>query len=514
MFKQRTPFQQNSFKHLPNPYNGYDPSSALTAMRPTAATVLENWFPTAASLETRDGFVTHFTITGFGIIPRRLLVYSNTIGGEQLFACTDVSIINVTTAGSGAISVMALTNGRVVSTAIATGAGNYMLCVNGVDTLKQYDGTTWTSVPTFGATSTVVYKYIETYRQRIYLAKRNSLEIEYLASNAVAGAATNYPLGALFRLGGYIVAMSVWTIDGGIGPEDNLCVFTSKGEVAVFSGNDPATWSLRGVYFAGRPLGEIPMYKYGGDVLLLTETGVVTMSSLIQSASIDRTQTVSSQIRPALNTAASLAFTAEGWQIISEPKKPMLLVNVPVTPVRKQFVMNSQTGAWTTFTHDAYNFARMGGELYYIVAYDTTAGTGNYGVNRITGVSDNGVNIVCTMTQAFNSFGYGGNKKIEEIRPYFETGGAFTYNLGVASDFGLIQEYTMQNSGSSGSAGIWGTSVFGTGLWSGGLAISNDWITAPDVYSMWKSLYIQTTSRLGRVSYIGSDILYKKGGNF
>lgn len=510
MFKPRQAFQQNSFKHLPNPYNGYDPSSALSAMRPTAAPIMENWFPTASGLESRDGFVSHVTTAPLQI--DRLHVYANSLGGESLWGASADGIRNCTTAGVAPAVSIALTNGETVSTAIATGAGNYMLVVNGVDTLKQYDGTTWTSVAVFGATSTVVYKYIETYRQRIYLAKRNSLEIEYLAANAIAGAATNYPLGALFRLGGYIVALSVWTIDGGIGPEDNLCVYTNKGEVAVFAGNDPATWSLRGVYFAGRPMGSTPMYKYGGDVLLLSESGIIPMSTLIQTAAIERMQTVSSQIRPDLVSYAQSVPLSQGWQIISDPVKPFLLVNVPSTPVRKQMVMNSQTGAWTTFSGwNALYFARVGGELYYATS-DGTAGF--WGVNRVTGFSDNGSNILCTMVQAFNNFGYGGNKKIEEIRPYFEAAGSFTYNLAIASNFAPIQEYTQQNAGVSTTAGIWGTGIWGTALWSGTENVSDDWITPPDIYSMWKGLYLQVSTRLGRVQYIGSDMLYKKGGNF
>ena len=513
MFKAPGQAQGNSFKHLPNPYNGYDASSSPSAMKPTAANILENFWPDPAGLLVRDGFVLHHTILGSSAI-KRLHNYASPLGGESLWATTNAGIVNVTTAGSGAAVIMALTEGKTYSTAIATGAGNYLMLVNGVDTAKLYDGTTWTSILTFGATSTVIYSYIETYRQRIFLVKRNSTEIEYLASNSIGGATTSYPLGALFRRGGYIVAMSTWTVDGGIGPEDNLCVMTNKGEVAVFAGSDPATWALRGVYFAGRPLGNIPMYKYGGDVLLLTESGVIPMSSLIQSASIDRTQTVSSQIRPFLITSASLAFSAEGWQITSDPLKPYLLVNIPITPVVKQALMQSQTGAWTTYTGwDAMHFMRMNGEMYF-------AGRGSnglsieIGVYRITGASDGGVNITATMLQSYNMLGLGQNKKIEMVKPFFKSTAAFTYNMGVASDFDVAREYTQVSPGISASAGIWGTSLFGAALWTGGQLITSEYQEVPDDYSQWKALYLQVVSRLGSVRYLGSDMLYKIGRHF
>jgi hypothetical protein len=512
MFKQVSPPQRNAATNLPAPYTGFDPSSPVTAMRPTAAVVLENFLCKPDGLEIRQGQVDHITA-----VPKqvdRLFVYAAPNGGEKLFGATADGIYDFSVAGVAGATVIALSNGHIVSTMIATGANNYMLCVNGVDTLKQYDGTTWTSIAAYGGTAlpTQNYIYTETYRQRIFFVVRNSLQIEYLAANAIAGAATNYPMGALFRLGGYIVAISVWTIDGGIGPEDNLCVFTNKGEVAVFAGNDPATWALRGVYFAGRPLGETPMYKYGGDVLLLTETGIVPMSTLIQTASIDRTQTVSTAIRPWLVEFAQAAFSLQGWQILSDPLQPFLLINVPSTPVRYQAIMHSQTGSWSVYSGwNAIHFARKTQELYFS---DSGGSAGAWKVKRITGFADNGSNIVATMLQAYSKFGYAGEKQFIEVRPYFESAGSFSYNLGWSNDFQDATEYTNQIVGSGATAGIWGTSLWGAALWSGGISVSNDYFTPPDGYSVWKALYLQVSSHLGKVSYSGSDLLLKRGGNF
>lgn len=510
MFKQPTSRKVNSFRNLSAPVAGFDASSPLPMMRPNNAVILENYLAKPDGLVTRDGYTTH--ITAIPLQVDRLLVYAAPSGGESLWGCTAGGIYNFTTAGVCPAASIALTDGKIVSTAIATGAGNYLLGVNGVDTLKLYDGAAWSSVALLGVTSTVIYSYIETYRQRIYLVKRNSLEIEYLAANAIAGAPTNYPLGALFRLGGKIIALSVWTVDGGVGPEDNLCVMTNKGEVAVFAGSDPATWSLRGVYFAGEPLGLTPMYKYGGDVLLLTVSGIIPMTSLIQTASIDRTITVTSQIRPYLVASASAYSSLQGWQIISDPIKPFLLVNIPGTPVRMQAVMESQSGAWSTYTgFNAIHWARAGNEMYFSGS-DGVAGA--HKVKRVTGYADDGANITATILQAYNSLGYGGNKKIEEIRPYFEADGSFLYNAGISNDFQNAKEYSQVQVGTGLTAGIWGTSLWGAALWAGSANISNDWIGVPDEYSMWKALYIQTVSRLGAVRYLGTDYLMNRGGHF
>lgn len=514
MFKTRSAPQRNDEINLPPPLKGFKTSQPVTAMDSVAAVVADNFLCRPDGLLIRNGYVDH--ITAIPLQVDRLFVYAALNGGEKLFGSTSAGIYDFSTAGvAGAIQI-ALTNGEIVTTMISTGANAYMFAVNGVDTLKQYDGAAWSAIAAFAGTATPTqqYSYTETYRQRIYFIKRNSLEIEYLPPNAVAAAsvATNYPLGALFRLGGYIVAMSVWTIDGGIGPEDNLAVFTNKGEVAVFAGNDPATWSLRGVYYAGRPVGKTPMFKYGGDVLLLTETGIVPLSSLIQTASIDRTQTVSSDIRQYLVDSAQQFPSGQGWQIISDPLQPFLLVNIPATPQRKQAIMHSESGAWSTYTGwNALHFARRTAELYFS---DSTGSAGAWKVCRVTGWSDAGSNITATLLQAYSRMDYGGNKKIEEIRPYIESAGSFTYNMGVSNNFQDAKDITTINPSAGSTIAIWGTSIWGAALWSGTSQIAQDWQTPADEYSMWKSLYLQIVSRLGPVTYLGSDLLYKRGGNF
>lgn len=499
----------NHAQHISAPIGGYNPSAILSQMKQSYAPVLDNWFPQPDGVETRDGYLTHITA-----IPKkcdRLHVYSGPTGAESLWGSTNDGIYDFTTAGACPAASIALTNGKTFSTAISTGAGNYMLVCNGSDTIKQYDGAAWSAIAVFGATATTVYSYIETYRQRIFLVKKNSLEIEYLAANAIAGAATNYPLGAIFRKGGYIVALAVWTIDGGIGPEDNLVVYTNKGEVAVFAGNDPATWNLRGVYFAGIPMGDNPTYKYGGDVLLLCESGIIPISSLLQTLSIDRVSTISTEIRPFLIDRAQQFSAIQGWQLIGNPAKPSIIVNLP-SSIRQQAVMNAQTGAWCTFTGwNALCFARKSAELYF-AGSDGAANT--WKIKRVTGHSDDGTYIVATGLQAYSQWGFPGNKKLEELKGYFNSTGAFLYSFGISNDFASASQTTDLNVSAGLTAAVWGTSLFGAATWTGGDILTADWQTVPDEYANFKALYFQVSSNLGAVSYSGADLLYKIGGHF
>lgn len=500
--------QRNYPATLLPPIGGYAPAVSLMGMPRTNAVFLDNWFAEPDGLTLRDGHVNWITA-----IPKqcdRLHNYTPSTGVEKLFGTTADGVYDFTTAGVCGAVVIALTNGKTFSVQLSTGAGNYLQMVNGTDTLKQFDGTTWSSVATLGGVGTAIFSYNEVYRQRIFLVEKFSTNIDYLPPNSISGTLTQYPLSALFKKGGYIVALATWTLDGGVGPEDNFCIMTSKGEIAVYIGNDPATWSLRGVYQSALPMGDQPMYKYGGDILILTETGIIPMSSMIQSASIDRVTTVSTLIRPYLVSAAQQFAAGQGWQIISNPVKPFLMVNIPNSnlAVRQQAVMQAQTGAWSTFSsYNAIHWARKGTDLYY----SASDGSANlWTVQHVIGNVDNGANIVATMLQAYSQMGYALNKKIELVKAYFKATGQFTYNMGIASDFQATVEQTQLSISQGLSTALWGTALWGQAQWVGGPTIIDDWQEVPDEYTNWKALYLQIISKVGIVRYLGADMLYKR----
>jgi hypothetical protein len=505
MFKQRSGRMQNRQYNLPAPVKGLDAVNSLMLLRESQAVILENWFPEPDKLTTRPGFYSH--CTGFANPVERLHVYSALNGGETLFATTDAGIYDAN--GSGAVGTVkiALTNGATISTAINTGANSYLMMVNGTDTLKQFDGSSWTSVATFGAIATSTFSYIELYRQRIFLITKNSMEIFYLAANSISGSGTAYPLGAVFRKGGYLVAMANWTIDGGAGPEDNLAIISSKGEVAVYNGNDPTTWTLRGVYYIGVPLGAKCMTPYGGDILVMTESGVIPLSSVVAGTATDKVQNFSQAVRPIFNAAAQSFSSQAGWEILVDPLTPQIIVNIPAIPLAKQAVMHSQTGAWTLYSgYNATCWARKGQELYF--------GTSN-AVRRVGGISDNGENITATLSQAHSRLGLAGNKQIALVRAYLSATGGFTYNMGVANNFNDPREKTYHTGSVGTSVYLWGTAIWGTALWAGGEGVVQDWQTVPDEPSNWKSLYLQVVTNNGQISYLGSDLLIlPTSGNF
>jgi hypothetical protein len=473
------------------------------AMPPTDAIVLENWIPYPDRLQMRMG-VSDWT-TGFAKTVYRIHTYSSPTGAETLWATTDDGVFNATSSGAVGATVAALTNGKTSGAIISTGASNYLTLVNGTDNAKQYDGTTWSSIATFTA-ATNTLSYVETYRQRLYFIEKNSLNLHYLAANAVSGADTSYNTGSVFRRGGYLVALGTWTIDGGTGPDDHLVMCTSMGELAVFVGADPSTWSYKGTYYIGRPLGTMPFFKYGGDLLYLCEQGLFPLSKALLVASLDRTTAISQKIQQTFADAGSAYFSNFGWQITAMPDIPLILVNVPGSNIRYQYCMHPATGSWTIFSGwEAQCFARAGSALYMGVGTKTV---------KAGGSSDYGGNITATMFQANTNLGYARSKKIQEIRPVFEANGDFSYNIGVASDFQDIGQTNPVSGASAGSAALWGTAQFGAALWSGSNNITRAWRAVPDTYSTYKSLYLQVVSKSVTLSYLGCDMLSTQGGSF
>lgn len=493
---------------IPAPVGGLNVTSSIMGMGKYDALVLNNFVPYPDRLELRDGVADH--CTDFAKTIKQLWPYSAPTGGEKLFATTDDGVFDATAAGAVGTVKIALTNGQTIAVTCSTGASNYLLVVNGTDTMKQYDGTNWSSVATLGGTATSNYSYVELYRQRLFFIKKNSLIVDYLETNSISGTPTSFSLGAIFRRGGYLVALGTWTLDAGNGPEDRFVAITSEGEVGVYIGYDPstlATWDFVGVYYIGKPLGPRCLFKYSGDLLYLSEAGLFPLSKALMVAAIDKTQAISGKIQPLFSGAARDYAAQSGWQVISQPNIPLILVNVPATKASYQFVMHSQTGAWATFTGiDAESMARMGDTLFFAIGTK---------VAKMTGKNDFGANITGSFLSGYKRMGGGKQALVKSIKPYIQTTGKFDYYLGFSQEFNQSVSPThIYPHGWADSSYIWGTDRFGEAYWSGGTNYENGWQTAPDIYSPWKAIYFRARSNTADLAYIGSELLLKLGGNF
>src|ERR1700743_1497495 len=259
---------------VPAPIGGWNARDALAAMDATDAAILTNWWPSTSGVELRQGSTT--VATGLGNQVNSLMQYNPASGTSKLFAAAGGSVFDVTAPGPvGAASIGSLSNDKWIHTNFSTSAGPFLGMVNGVDGYYIYNGTAWQSVTaaskpiSITGVAPTTLSYITSFASRVWFIQKSSLNAYYLPVSSVGGAAVVFPLQAIFRRGGSLVAMGIWTVDGGYGMQDYLCFASSEGEIAVYGGTDPSqssTFALVGVYQLGTPMGTMPFLKYGGDL--------------------------------------------------------------------------------------------------------------------------------------------------------------------------------------------------------------------------------------------------------
>lgn len=511
--KARRGREVSSQYSLPPPVGGWNGRDSIFAMPESDAVTLLNWFPDTSDVKVRQGWADH--ATGLGGQVESLMVYNEDDGTQTFFAAADDKFFDVTSAGSvGAAVQSSLTSDRWQSFNFTAGGTSYLLCFNGTDSPRYWDGSNWITVNggsspaiTGITTSDIVTGCV--FKRRVYLVLNNSLDLYYLPPDSVGGAASNISLEGYFGKGGYIVAGETWTLDAGDGLDDYLAVVTSEGQVGVFQGTNPnsaGSWGLKGVWNLGQPIGRRCLMKYRGDILVLTNEGVFPLSSALNASRADPTVALTDKIRGPMRDAAADYKDNFGWNMVFYPQGSQFFLNVPLSTGanQEQYVMNTITGAWTRFSGiEANCWAVFNEELYF---------GGNGIVAKYGGevFSDDELNINTDMKQAFTYLGAKGRlKTLKAIRPNFLADGAPSVELGFSVDFG-DQAPTTSISFSTPNEGIWDTATWDGANW-GGLGPFNDWQTVGATGTS-VALRMKTTTIDLDVRYQSSDFIFEFGG--
>jgi len=495
----------------PAPIGGWNTRDSIAQMPPTDAVILDNWFPSSTSVDLRAGSAVH--ATGFASRVQTLLSYASGTK-KELFGADSTGIYDITIAGAIGAAKTTLTNGYCQFINFSTAAGAFMLSVNGLDPLKLYDGTTWTSVtgvsvPAITGVATTSLINITSFKNRVWFCEKDSLDAWYLPIGSISGAATKFQVSGLFTRGGYMMAMGTWTIDGGAGVDDFLVFATSEGEIAVYQGTDPAsptTFSLVGVYYIGEPIGRRCLTKYGGDLLFMCKQGLFPLSTALQTASINRTTGLSDKINPTFNESADTFGSNLGWQTTIHPTANMLLVNVPayVGTASYQYCMNLITQSWCRFTNwNASCFFVWNSRLFYgteTTVVEALVGTGDAG-NYITGVALTAYSYLETPTV----------KHFKLMRPMLQVNSAYDLYIGAAVDFDNEVDYSIITSSVSGGS-LWDVALWDVALWGAGTTTSKVWnsINVNDGYAVAAKLQVRTM--LSTIKWQATDYVYEQGG--
>lgn len=494
------------------PILGWNTRDSAAATKRGYASVLDNLFPSNASVGLRGG--KQSWKTGFADPIKTLHSYTPATGTKKLFAATDAGLYDATASGAVGAAASVLTNGACQSVNFATPGTIVLVVVNGHDDYRYFNGTTWTTVATFTLTSgsgggtvdTDTLGSIAMFKRRIFLGVRGGTDVYSLPINSFTGEVDLFPLGPLFDKGGSLYSIGTWTIDGGNGIDDRIIFLSSEGQAAVFQGTDPTSasaWALVGVYNLARPLGVQPFIKFGGDVLYLSQSGLFPVSKALQSELV--TNAVSDLIAPTFSASASAYKDNFGWSIAIDDPNSMLVVNVPTASATTavQYVMNTVSDAWTRFTNwDALCFFYHDGQLYM--------GESDRVSKVNTATSDDGANIVGEARQAFDYFGSASGKFLNALRPTVAVNNQIAIEAALDTDF--------QSNSSFGPTAFF-TPVGGTfdaddwdaASWASGSTVLNGWITVPSNEFFCAAIRLRFTSGLSSVTWTSTDVILQNG---
>ena len=286
-------------------------------------------------------------------------------------------------------------NGHSVTVSGATGA---FAAANGLHYIEQVSGVTFklTGVDTTGATGTQPvtlqaygsmmkeavlpgtnmgycnpnnFNTVLAHINHLYFADTTNLVLYYLPLSQKDGTLKQVTLNAVFRRGGEIRALASWTLDGGNGMDDKLVVFTTHGQCAIFGGLDPEAddWGLIGVFQFDAPMSKHSVVNYGGDLWVMTSTGLAPLSVLIRSETEKLNKAEKGMVTPFRDMARKYA-ARPGWSLTLDSTSGRMICNLPMGAPRefKQLVRFMPDPVWATWRElNARCWTWLDSKLYF-----------------------------------------------------------------------------------------------------------------------------------------------------
>jgi hypothetical protein len=434
---------------------------------PGGAELLENMFPTAEGARMRKGSTKH------GTVDDDITHLANYHAGatQKLFGFTADGIFDITTPAdpdvAPAADVSGQTSGDYSTPQVTTAGGTFMLAFNGTDLHQVYNGSAWAqNSPAITGVSSADISYAWLWKSFLWMIEGGTMDAWYLAAGAIGGAATVFPLGGVFKLGGELLFGATWSQDSGSGLDDYIIFVTTEGEVAVYQGTNPgsaADFALVGVYTIGRPLGKNAHCRFGGDLFIATDDAIIAASKIV---SAERTGLIQSAITYPIEEAWRLIVqerkgTNFPFTMVIWPSETMLVVGVPTFGSLQKIclVMNSRTGAWAgPWTGwDTRSVVVHDDELYFGGA------SGAVYQGDISG-SDDGDPYTATWLPRFDTLGSAAEKVAVHARLMARANVPFTPLLFANADY-EISLPTAPNADAALSGNTWGSGIWDTSTW-------------------------------------------------
>lgn len=469
---------------IPASVKGWDQISSLADMDPDHAVQLDNFIPRPGYLEIRRGSVAYATGLGTGSTPVETVMAYNSPNTNlsKLFGVAGGTIYDATAGGvASATTVTGLSNSRLQYTNFTNAAtASWLAAANGQDTPVIFDGTNWANMALTGITPSDVVAWTP-WKGRLWCTLVNSTKVGYLPVGAIAGAVTTFDLGSFMSKGGYVTNISTWTQDSKQTVDEYIAFITSRGQVIVYQGTDPATantFALVGLYDLGAPIGRRCFLRISGNLWIICQDGILPMSEMLTQ---DRA--AAAKVAPTTNIQNAMAMSTRlyahnfGWQFIEYAKGQLAILNIPQieNQTAVQYVMNTLTGAWCQFVGLNANCWEVLNDVPYFGGNDGTVWQWD------VGSGDGDGPITATVQTAFNYFESRGHlKRWTMVRPILTTDGSVTPGVGLNIDFGTGAPVSIPSSISA-VGSQWDVSQWDVALWPVASSTVANWTTVEGI---------------------------------
>lgn len=361
------PQPQTKSLTLPPPIDGLNLISSPYDFEPTEAEKLDNFLiydsgvrqvgivTPDATPRPYDGFIPYLSTSGAS---RMLFVGYNSAPALKVYRLSSPTGVQTDVTGAAALTQPNW------STAYFN---KHIFLFNGVDAPLSHDLNDASNVAAFAPTGPTAATLCQAcgYKHRLYVTQVSSTVLWWGGVDAIAGTFTSLDLGLVQELPGNLLFVTNWTYnEGDVNDEYLVAVFTS-GEILVYAGDYPnaANWQLKahaslpsgpsaGTYgLQRRPYAKIP-----NDILISTQRGVVSLSSIIAGREQGGPYyTVSRKIKDLIDS---------GYPPVVDPIYPFIYYvgNDPeVSGKQWIYALNYERGAWSRFGSALAALAYTGG---------------------------------------------------------------------------------------------------------------------------------------------------------
>ena len=507
------------------PVGGLNTRDPLALMEENFAIYLENCTASPSGVAVRKG--NKKWATGMTGQVETLMPYSGVSGvSDKLFAAVGTNFYDVTSPGAvGAASQSSLTNARWDYVNFAGVAGQYLICANGVNAVRHWNGTAWVTwvdvspaapaaVGEVKDISPTLLSGVISHQKRLWFVQANTSKAWYSPVQEIGGDMNMFEFGTEFPRGGALVALGSWTVNSNTSLVNRLVAVSENGDIVIYDGtdvSDATKWSLAGTWRLGKPIGGTKcLFNYGGDMLYNSIDGVTSLSKFLQTE--NTTSTLSDKIRPTLSSLALTGADLYGWQMFDALSNNALIINVPNTdPTRNvQFIFNTITGGWSLFTGwGAQCWAALGNDIYFGANGEVRWAFQTFKDNIL--YDNSGGDMYTAKGQTAFSYlekrALTKNMKMARMNIISGTSNP-TISLGANMDFSTAPPDAVTSSPTSNTS-LWNTGLWNGAVWSDELVSSNEWQSMTGTgYCVSLTFSI---SVLTETVWISTDWIYENG---